>query len=218
MTEEDTVLLVGYVRALCPQQRFDEYSPDAWYDVLHDYTLDEAKTAAATVAGRQPFVAPGEIATEVRKQRRTLISIDAETEPPAANPDDVPLYLRTLRTHRRNVATGRTPAIPAPRALEAAITEADVSAMRQQQDLAAFIKQTSREAAARCTARVQLVGRYPDLVERVAQQLGRTNWNGYIPPERDATGRINPSPNRHVLLEILAEAEQRTAATAQGAA
>lgn len=206
MTEEDTVLLVGYVRALCPQQKFDEYSPDAWYDVLHDYSLDEAKTAAASVASRQPFVAPGEIATEVRKQRRALVSVDAETEPPAADPNNVPLYLRTLRTHRRNVATGHTPAIPA---LTAAVTEADVAAMRQQQDLSAFIKQTSREAAARCAARVQIVGRYPDLVERVAEQLGRTNWNGYIPPEHDANGRINTSPNRRVLLEILAEAEQR---------
>lgn len=215
MTEEDTVLLVGYVRALCPQQRFDEYSPDAWYDVLHDYSLNEAKTAAASVASRQPFVAPGEIATEVRKVRRELVSVDAETEPPAADPNDVPLYLRTLRTHRRAVATGLTPAIPA---LPASITEADVAAMRQQQDLSAFIKQTGREASARCTARVQIISRHPDLVERVAQQLGRSNWNGYIPPEHDATGRTNSSPNRRVLLEILAEAEQRAAEGARSVA
>lgn len=216
MTDEEVVVLAGYVRALCPQQRFDEYTPDAWYDVLHDYTLDEARTAAATIAGRQAFVAPGEIATEVRKARRTLISVDAETEPPTADPNDVPLYLRQVRTHRRNVATGRTPAIPAPRAIEAAVTEADVSAMRQQQDFTSFRQQITREAAARCAARVQIVSRYPDLVDRVAQQLGRSNWNGYIPPEHDATGRINTSPNRRVLLEILAEAEQR--ATTRSAA
>jgi hypothetical protein len=215
MTEEDTVLLVGYVRALCPQQKFDEYSPDAWYDVLHDYSLDEAKTAAANVASRQPFVAPGEIATEVRKQRRALVSVDAETEPPAADPNNVPLYLRTLRTHRRNVATGQTPAIPA---LPASITEDDVAAMRQQQDFTAFRQQITREAAARCAARVQIVGRYPDLVERVAQQLGRTNWNGYIGPEHDAWGVRNPCRNRSVLLEILAEAEERSASSNGAAA
>lgn len=83
--------------------------------------------------------------------------------------------------------------------------------MRQQQDLAAFIKQTGREAAARCAARVQIIGRYPDLVEQVAEQLGRTNWNGYIQPEHDANGRTNTSPNRAAILAILAEAEQRTA-------
>lgn len=208
MTPDETVILARYVHALCPQQKFDEYTPDAWHDVLRDFTLDEARTAAALIAGRQAFVAPGEIATEIRRTRAALVSVDAETEPPAADPNNVPLYLRTLRTHRRAVATGLTPAIPA---LTASVTEADVSAMRQQQDLAAFIKQTGREAGARCAARVQIVGRYPDLVERVAEQLGRSNWNGYIPPEYDATGRRNPCRNRAVLLEILAEAEQRGA-------
>ncbi|MER5706021.1 hypothetical protein [Streptomyces sp. NPDC002122] len=208
MTEEEVVLLVGYVRALCPQQKFDEYSPDAWYDVLHDYSLNEAKTAAASVASRQPFVAPGEIATEVRKNRRALVSVDAETEPPAVDPNNVPLYLRQVRTHRRAVATGLTPAIPA---LPASITENDVAAMRQQQDFTSFRHQITREAAARCAARVQIIGRHPDLVERVATQLGRDNWNGYISPELDATGRRNPCRNRAVLLEILAEAEQRGA-------
>jgi hypothetical protein len=207
MTPDEAVILARYVRALCPQQKFDEYTPDAWHDVLRGYLLDEARTAAALIAGRQAFVAPGEIATEIRRTRAALVSVDAETEPPAADPNNVPLYLRTLRTHRRNVATGATPAIPA---LTAAVTEADVTAMRQQQDLSAFIKQTGREAAARCAARVQIVGRYPDLVERVATQLGRDNWNGYIQPEHDANGRINTSPNRAALLAILAEAEQRT--------
>lgn len=208
MTPDEAVILARYVRALCPQQKFDEYTPDAWHDILRSYLLDEARTAAATIAGRQAFVAPGEIATEIRRTRAALVSVDAETEPPAADPDNVPLYLRTLRTHRRAVATGQTPAIPA---LPTAITEADVSVMRQQDDLKTFRQQITREAAARCAARVQIVSRHPDLVERVAQQLGRDNWNGYIPPEHDATGRPNSSPNRRVLLEILAEAEQRSA-------
>lgn len=215
MTPDECVILARYVRALCPQQKFDEYTPDAWHDVLRDYDLNEATQAAATVARKQAFVAPGEIATEVRKTRRELVAVDAETEPPAADPNNVPLYLRQVRTHRRAVATGRTPAIPA---LPASITENDVSAMRQQQDLSAFIKQNGREAAARCAARVQIIGRHPDLVERVAEQLGRTNWNGYISPELDANGRRNPCRNRAVLLEILAEAEQRTAGTQKDAA
>lgn len=215
MTPDETVILARYVRALCPQQKFDEYTPDAWHDVLGDYTLDEARTAAATIARRQAFVAPGEIATEVRKGRRELVSVDAETEPPVADPNNVPLYLRQVRTHRRAVATGLTPAIPA---LPASITENDMAVMRQQDDLKTFRQQITREAAARCAARVQIVGRYPDLVECVAQQLGRDNWNGYIAPEHDATGRRNPCRNRAVLLEILAEAEQRSTSSVQGAA
>lgn len=210
MTPDETVILARYVRALCPQQKFDEYTPDAWHDVLRDFTLPEARTAAATIAGRQPFVSPGEIATEARKQRRALVTLDAETEPPAADPNNVPLYLRQLRTHRRNVATGHVPAIPA---LPAPVSEDDVAAMRQQKDLASFIKQASRDAAARCAARVQIVGRHPDLVEQVAKLLGRTNWNGYVPPEHDATGRINDSSVRAGLVAILAEAQQRMTTT-----
>lgn len=206
MTPDETVILARYVRALCPQQKFDEYTPDAWHDVLPDFTLAEARTAAAAVASRQPFVSPGEIATEARKSRRALVTLDAETEPPAADPNDVPLYLRQLRAHRRNVATGQVPAIPA---LPAPVTEDDVAAMRQQKDLAAFIKQASADAAARCAARVQIVSRHPDLVQRVTQLLGRDNWNGYVPPEHDATGRINDSPIRTGLIKILDEAEIR---------
>ncbi|MET9957392.1 hypothetical protein ABZ135_38355 [Streptomyces sp. NPDC006339] len=214
MTPDETVILARYVRALCPQQKFDEYTPDAWHDVLSDFTLDEARTAAAAVARQQAFVAPGEIATEVRKNRRALVSVDAETEPPTADPNNVPLYLRQVRTHRRNVATGRTPAVPA---LPAAITEADITAMRQQEDLKAFRQQITKEAVARCAARVQIIGRHPDLVERVTKLLGRDNWNGFISPEYDASGRRNDSPNRTGLLAILAEAEQRTNATRSAA-
>ena len=52
MTPDETVALARYVRALCPAQRFDEYTPDAWHDLLHRYTRDEARAAAAAVAGR----------------------------------------------------------------------------------------------------------------------------------------------------------------------
>lgn len=213
MTNEEAIALTRYVKALCPQQKFDEYTPDAWYDVLHDYTLAEARTAAVVIAGRQPFVAPGEIATEARKARRDRVTLDAETEPPNANPDDVPLYLRTLRAHRRGVATGHIPPVPAPRALTTGLDVDDVRAMRQQKDLEAFIKQTTKDAKERCAARVQLVGRYADLTDRVATILDRPNWNGFVQPEHDCTGKINDSPVRRRLVEVLEEAEQRAAGT-----
>lgn len=97
------------------------------------------------------------------------------------------------------------------------LTEADVTAMRQQKDLAAFIKQAGREAAARCAARRALITRHPDLAEQVARILGHPHWNGYVAPERDATGRLNDSPIRRRLVAVLTEAEQR-ATTARSAA
>ncbi|WP_329424041.1 hypothetical protein [Streptomyces sp. NBC_01268] len=93
------------------------------------------------------------------------------------------------------------------------ITEADVTALRQQNDLKAFIQDTNRQAAARCAARVRLVAHHPDLVEQVAAVLGHPNWNGYLAPDTDCTGRINTSPIRRRLAAILAEAEQRGTTT-----
>lgn len=83
MTHEETVLLARYVRACCPQQAIDEYTPDAWHDLLGDLELADCRAAVAAVAKRQPFVAPAEIITEVKRaqraasdQRRTRTFLD----------------------------------------------------------------------------------------------------------------------------------------------
>lgn len=206
MNPDEAVILARYVRALCPQQKFDEYTPDAWHDVLRSFTLAETRTAAATIAGRQAFVAPGEIATEARRTRATLVSADAETEAPTADPDDPAAYLTQLRTRRHNVATGRVQPRPA---LPTAIIQADVTAIRQQNDFAAYRQEIAREAAARCAARKASVARHPDLVDQVARILGHPNWNGFLAPEHDSSGRINNSPYRKALVAVIAEAEQR---------
>ena len=49
MTPAETVLLVAYVKACCPQQAIGEYTPDAWHDLLGDLDLADCKEA---VAGR----------------------------------------------------------------------------------------------------------------------------------------------------------------------
>jgi hypothetical protein len=111
MKPEETVVLARYVRALCPQQRFDEYTPDAWHDVLGDLPLDGARTAAATVARRQPWVSPAEIIAEY-EQRRTTAAVDIQgpglpAEIPDADPDDVPAYLAAVREQRHRGAEGQ---------------------------------------------------------------------------------------------------------------
>ncbi|MFI1889863.1 zinc finger domain-containing protein [Streptomyces jumonjinensis] len=110
MNDEEAVVLTRYVRALCPGQRFDEYTADAWYDVLADYPLAAARQAAARVAARQPFVSPAEIITEIRKQRADratdLQGPGQPAEIPDADPDDVPAYLAALRNQRARAADG----------------------------------------------------------------------------------------------------------------
>ncbi|MFE9855524.1 hypothetical protein [Streptomyces sp. NPDC005780] len=110
MTPDETVVLARYVRALCPQQKFDEYTPDAWHDVLGDWPLATARTAAAAVAKKQPFVSPAEIIAEIRKQRDAKADSfqgpGLPAEVPDADPDDIPAYLAALRTQRTRAADG----------------------------------------------------------------------------------------------------------------
>lgn len=110
MTPDETVVLARYVRALCPGQKFDEYTPDAWHDVLADFALADARAAAAAVARKQPFVSPAEIIAEIRKQRDDRAADfqgpGLSAEIPDADPDDVQAYLSALRGLRTRAADG----------------------------------------------------------------------------------------------------------------
>lgn len=108
MTPDETVVLARYVRALCPQQKFDEYTPDAWHDVLGDHTLTDARQAAARVARRQPFVAPAEIVAEISKIRGERTH-DFVYEPPAGDSD--PNYLKRYRTQLAATGDGQRPPV-----------------------------------------------------------------------------------------------------------
>lgn len=111
MNPDETVLLARYVRALCPQQKFDEYTPDAWHDVLGPYRLAEARVAAAAVARRQPFVSPAEIIAEIRQRRADsaadFVGPGLPAAVPDADPDDVQAYLAALRQQRTRAADGQ---------------------------------------------------------------------------------------------------------------
>jgi hypothetical protein len=65
MTPAETVILVRYIAACCPQQRIDSYTPDAWHDVLGDLQLADCRDAVRALAQTQPFVAASEIRAKV---------------------------------------------------------------------------------------------------------------------------------------------------------
>lgn len=108
MNSQEATVLCRYVRALCPQQKFDEFTADAWGDVLADYRLDDARQAAARIARRQPFVAPSEIADEIAKIRGTRIH-DFVYQPPAGDRD--PHYLARLRGQLAATGDGERPPV-----------------------------------------------------------------------------------------------------------
>lgn len=102
---KEASVLCRYVKALCPQQQFDEFSPDAWFDLLGELSLELARVAARNVARRQPFVAPSEILGEVARMRKLV----GKRVGPAVDvaegdlPFDVAQYLAAMR--RRAVRT-----------------------------------------------------------------------------------------------------------------
>jgi hypothetical protein len=108
MNSQEAAVLCRYVRALCPQQKFDEFSPDAWHDILGDYQLADARQAAARVARRQPFVAPSEIADEIGKIRGERTH-DFRYDPPPGESD--PNYLQRLRGQLAATGDGARPPV-----------------------------------------------------------------------------------------------------------
>lgn len=207
MNPDETVILARYVRALCPQQKFDEYTADAWHDVLRGFPLDEARAAAAVVVARQPFVSPGEIVTEIRRARTERMRQHTNTfEPqqhPELDPDDVRGYHQALRADRMAVATGHRPPVAAA-AITAGVTPDDISAMRQQGDLRDFLRQAVTDAAAENKRRRTLVARYPDLRERMHALPGHAKWSGSVGGNRATAA-------------IVAEAEARATGQEQAA-
>jgi hypothetical protein len=122
MTNEETVILTRYVKAACPQQAMDRYTPDAWHDMIGDLSLAECKQAVVAMVGRrQPFIAPAEIRTEVARIRTERIARSVIPAPPPELCDDPPAYRQALQAATRQAADGH--GIPAEGL--AAITAAD---------------------------------------------------------------------------------------------
>ncbi|TDB83413.1 hypothetical protein E1264_28455 [Actinomadura sp. KC216] len=113
MNHEEAVALCRYVKACCPQQAMDTYTPDAWHDLLGDLRLDDCRAAAKTVAQRQPFVAPAEIREEVKRSRGDRIGPAGpglHPAPPPVHPDAGPkAYLDGLRAQQTGIADGHAP-------------------------------------------------------------------------------------------------------------
>lgn len=73
MTEEDAIHIAEYVAAACPAQKFGEFTPDVWGEILKPYSVDDARRAVLAVAARQPFISPAEIITEIKARRADRI-------------------------------------------------------------------------------------------------------------------------------------------------
>lgn len=112
MIATESLALTRFVRAACPQQKFDEYTPDAWHELLADLEFADCKTAAVELARRQPFVSPAEIRAEVRRARAERCRADMTD--PAYELNDVAGGLAAIRERRRALGDGERFDAPAP--------------------------------------------------------------------------------------------------------
>lgn len=106
MTPSETVVLTRYVAACCPQQAIDDYTPDAWHDLLSDLSAADCRAAVTAVAKRQPFVAPAEIRAEVRRIRRDRLEREIPAPPPELA-DEPGKYQQVLQASIKRIADGK---------------------------------------------------------------------------------------------------------------
>jgi hypothetical protein len=115
----DAIKLCRYVHAATPAQKLDEYTPQAWADILEDLPcgFDEARGAVVAIKRRQVFVDCSDIIAEVRAVRDARIRLHPPPPPPPELIDDPAAYGEYLRESTRAAADGTSgrQAITGPR-------------------------------------------------------------------------------------------------------
>lgn len=109
MNAAEVLQLCRLVKACCPSQTLDEYTPQAWGLILADCAYVDAKQAVAELVrlplepGRARYIEPGHIIAGVQRIRSKRLA-ESMPEPPSGL--DADAYLAWLRTTRAAVADG----------------------------------------------------------------------------------------------------------------
>jgi len=86
MTPAEAVRLCRYVKAACPNQAFDEYTPEVWAEIIPDWlTLDDARQAVISLKRKQTYVDISEIIKQAsvtaypfQEQERLRMLLDSD--------------------------------------------------------------------------------------------------------------------------------------------
>lgn len=88
MNSTEALALLRKVIALCPSQAMDEYTPEAWAEVLDDIRWEDANQALINIGkadldlDKRRYIEPGHIRGEVRRIRARRLSVYGPIEPP----------------------------------------------------------------------------------------------------------------------------------------
>ena len=110
MIQTEVVKLCRLVKALCPSQVFDEWTPEAWGMILNGYRYEDAQAAVAVIAGtplelgKSRYIEAAHIIGVIHRIRRgRLEALPVVTPPPGLDMRSYQdWYLRT----RRAIADG----------------------------------------------------------------------------------------------------------------
>jgi hypothetical protein len=108
MRPSDTVRLCAVISQMCPAQKLDEYTPDAWHPLLAAYPYADCLAAAQGAAATGPFVAVADVVQGVRAIRAERLARTPEPTP-LADADDPGAYRAELAARRAAVAAGDNP-------------------------------------------------------------------------------------------------------------
>ena len=114
MKPTETIQLCRLVKACCPSQVFDEFTPLAWAEVLASYSYDDAKQVVLQLVGkplepgRSRYIEPGHIIGGIHRMRSQRLT----DTPPANPPSDLTAvgYTDWLQRQRAQIAAGEPPA------------------------------------------------------------------------------------------------------------
>jgi len=84
MNRQEMVTFVRYVKAMCPAQAIDDFTPDAWRDVVGDLALADCRAAVVQMKrGNNPpaWIDIGQVRMAVRDMRNRRIDEAGPYEP-----------------------------------------------------------------------------------------------------------------------------------------
>lgn len=122
MSPEETVALCRLVKAVCPSQALDQYTPDAWALILRHVDYSDAKQAVIDIAsqplepGKSRYIEPGHIIAQVKRIRAQRLTDHGPLIPPPGL-DGTAQYLAWIRQASAVVASGGS--LPTPPAVAA---------------------------------------------------------------------------------------------------
>ena len=122
MSPEETVALCRLVKAICPSQALDQYTPDAWALILRRIDYNDAKQAVIDIAsrplepGKSRYIEPGHIIAQVKRIRAQRLADHGPLIPPPGL-DGTTEYLAWIRQASAVVASGGS--LPTPPAVAA---------------------------------------------------------------------------------------------------